>query len=783
VNNFPHASKLVSDLVPFPGCECPPSPCALPPKRPERGEERETPPEARSRRAECEAPGAQTTAAVARTQACLHYASRRGRWLFLPGVILLWPALLTLPIISPPSVDQSWQVSIGYFHEKNLKIGTDYIWTTGPLGFLYTSEDWPGLRHERYLFELVIKLAMAGWFVWLAGRLGWATILPWVCLLVLFSSNDSYPLFVTDGLYGFFVLVLGTFLIERDNPVRWRAAAAGMLGILALIKFTLFLLASGILLIVLVHHWRRGMGRLGALLIAAALAGFLGGWLGAGQPIGNVPIYIQRSLEIALGYGESMALPGRAEQLWLAGGIFLSLAVAVLAIRRTSQAQALVAMLVLVLFLEWKHGFTRHDAHSLSFFTCMCLLPFLAWGQCRREGWRLYPGAVSLALAGALGIAGIASSARYSRNPDDWFAEAITRYRERLHYLFFPTEYFSQLDRMAQSARCHADWPTFRRLVGTGTVDAISSSQSDLLSNHLTYRPRPVFQSYSAYTPGLLRLNGSAIASPEGPDFLVARLEPIDDHLPMLEDSAAWQQVFQHYRPVTVEVGNLLLARDRSRDSLASLPPEEILLERMVRFNEEVRVPVPEFCALPHSAPLLEALRTLIPSPPVSGGEGRVREGPRELERAQAPGKTAKFQKLALDFRPTWRGRLRSFLLRPPRLFIHLKLSDGRERRFRVVPALAKSGFLLNPFIGNCDDILKVYDRPGIARVVSFRLLIADDPAAMNEYIGLRLSSVPNLVAYKPARPNAGRNSDRSAAASPDMALGSGSLAASSGRR
>jgi hypothetical protein len=629
----------------------------------------------------------------------------------LPAVILLWPALLALPVISPPSVDQSWQVSLGYFYENQLKIGTDYVWTTGPLGVFYASEDWPGLRRERYAFELIIKLAMAAWFVWLAGRLRWTSIIPWACLLVLFSSNDSYPLFVSDGLYGFLLLVLGTFLIERDNRMWLQCVAAGMLGILALIKFTLFLLACGILLIVLVQQWRRGRGRLGALMIATALACFLGGWQSAGQPIGNVPIYIQRSLEIAIGYGETMGLPGRSEQLWLAAGILLSLAAAAPAIRRTGQAGALVTMLALVLFLEWKHGFTRHDAHSLSFFTFACLLPFLVWGQCHREGWRLYAGALSLGLAGALGIAGIASSARYPRNPDHWIAQAITRYGERLQYLALPTKYFSQLDDMAQSVQCQADLPTVRREVNTGTVDAISSAQNELLSNHLSYHPRPVFQSYSAYTPELLRANGSAIGSPEGPDFLVARLEPIDNHLPMLEDSAAWQQVFQHYRPVTVEKGNLLLARDRFRDSNVSDPPEEIVLERTVRFDEKVLV----------------------------------------------PGSAARFQRLALDFRPTWWGRLRGFVLRPPRLYIDLKLSDGRERRFRIVPALAKPGFLLNPFIGNCDDILGLYRRRGIARVVSFRLLIADDAAAMSPYIGLRLSSVPNLVGYQLAHSNLAR--------------------------
>jgi hypothetical protein len=154
---------------------------------------------------------------------------------------------------------------------------------------------------------------------------------------------------------------------------------------------------------------------------------------------------------------------------------------------------------------------------------------------------------------------------------------------------------------------------------------------------------------------------------------------------------------------VTVEKDNLLLERDRSRDATDRKPDETTVLERPVPFKEDISVPAYE-----------------------SG-----------------------FQKLTLRFHPTWWGHLRAFLLRPPVVYIDLKTTDNRERRFRLVPGMAEAGFLLSPFVGNYDDVLKLYGRPGAARVISFRVTVDEDPSAFRDQIDLQLTSVRNLVGHR----------------------------------
>jgi hypothetical protein len=653
--------------------------------------------------------GEEQRAAGATTSVAL--AWRRSAWAWLVAAVLLWPALVTMPCQAPPSVDQSWQTSLGYFYEHGLQAGRDYIFTTGPLGFFYTNVDRPDLRIHRYLWQVTVRLAIAAWFIWLAWRLGhWLPRALWLISIFLFASidprepvGDVYPLYAGDGLYSFFILLLGVFLLEQDRLLWPTVIAAGLLGILALVKFTLLVLSGAVLGVLLFRGFRRRYAPFCVSVVGLAITAFLAGWVLAGQSLWNVPVYLERSLEVAVGYAQGMGLPGPAYELWLAAAAIVFLVVgAVLAFSRNQSRGPILIMLILALFVVWKHGFTRHDGHALSFFTFSLFTAFLVWSF-RRPGWRSIVAASASVIIVLCSIAGIFSVRQRFPDPDWMVADSFARYRERLHYLVSPSDRIDLLGRTSPPDRARWNWPILRHEIGKRSVDLISSVQSALFVNNLNYRQRPVFQSYSTYTPELLETNARALSSTAGPDFLVVRLEPIDLRFSMLEDALAWQEVLYRYRPVTVEKDNLLLERDRSRDATDPITEETILVERTIRFNEEIPVPAHE-----------------------SG-----------------------FQKRALTFYSTWWGRLRALLLRPPLVHIDLKTTDKQERRFRLVPAMAEKGFLLSPLVGNYDDILKLYGRPGAARVVSFRLTVEEDPSAFSDHIDMRLTSVPNLVAYR----------------------------------
>jgi hypothetical protein len=98
------------------------------------------------------------------------------------------------------------------------------------------------------------------------------------------------------------------------------------------------------------------------------------------------------------------------------------------------------------------------------------------------------------------------------------------------------------------------------------------------------------------------------------------------------------------------------------------------------------------------------------------------------------------------DVAPTLLGSLSGLLLKRAPVFIRLTLVDGSVRRFRFVPGMARSEFLLSPLIENTEDFARQFEpeemRSG-KRVISVALESEPAPAAhwKSDY-ALELSTV-----------------------------------------
>jgi hypothetical protein len=67
---------------------------------------------------------------------------------------------------------------------------------------------------------------------------------------------------------------------------------------------------------------------------------------------------------------------------------------------------------------------------------------------------------------------------------------------------------------------------------------------------------------------------------------------------------------------------------------------------------------------------------------------------------------------MAFELRPTLWGRIVSFFFKPEELNIWVSLSDGSERQYRFIPAMARSEFLLSPLIEDTQDFSLLYQNP-----------------------------------------------------------------------
>jgi len=222
------------------------------------------------------------------------------------------------------------------------------------------------------------------------------------------------------------------------------------------------------------------------------------------------------------------------------------------------------------------------------------------------------------------------------------------------------------------------DLPAMRSRITQQSVDILSYEQGVILLNGFNWRPRPVFQSFVTYTSKLLRTNADFFASDRAPRFLIFKLQTIDQRFPTLDDSAALRIILRKYKAVFRENGFLLLQRDTDggNDTPQSTTP---VFERQVSFGDAIDI--------------------------------------RSLE-------SNKQYSLSLDIRYSWLGRIRQFLYRAPLTGIEVEFVDGNKRRYRIVPGMARSGFIFTPLIWNQQEIVVWDNSAEKHQIVSFRVFL-----------------------------------------------------------
>lgn len=599
--------------------------------------------------------------------------------------ILIWLSLLAFPDEPRINLDSSWQQSLIYAAQHNLQAGVDYIFTYGPLGqHINAIISWPDafftMPYEPHIFyrhvawEIVVNAFLATVFVLILARTrGWIARL---CLLVL--ALVVLPI-SKDALY-LFALVAVTALLVYHYRGRYAMAGAVMIffAVVSLMKFSLAIVAAICTLAVAAAFIRRSKAVAAATVVSyAALVALF--WVMAGQSLADIPAYVATSLQITSGYSEAMANGGPLAQVMLALGVLVC-ATLLLALSRLGETPGFVrfvaaAAILAAFFMGWKAGFVRHDLHAFIFFAfatpALLLIPRPSSGCFSRLAFItvLYAGIV----LGAVGIFASGKLMGFGYTPE----RAVSMWRERLagnaRTLLWPQE-----TKALRDERWHAitDWaamPEVDRIVDRAPVDIFSYDEQRVFLNGLNWRGRPVFHSYSAYTSELLAANGRFFEGPRAPEFVLYKAQPIDGRYPTLEDNRALEALLRGYTPVAREYGYLLFRRNAS-------PPAP---------------PVRENAILSERAPINRWV---------------------SIESSDTGA-----QVLALDIKYSALGKLREFLYKAPRVMIRVQTAGGKDFTFRMIPGMAKDGFLISPLLPP-DKLAAWYLGEPLGRVVAIRI-------------------------------------------------------------
>src|SRR5262249_47436055 len=95
-----------------------------------------------------------------------------------------------------------------------------------------------------------------------------------------------------------------------------------------------------------------------------------------------------------------------------------------------------------------------------------------------------------------------------------------------------------------------------------GAIDSYSYDQSLLIAYGDDFRPRPVFQSYMAYSPRLAHAHAEVLLGDRAPQWVLFRDAPIDGALPALDDAPSWPLLLTRYR-VAQDLGQFVLLQRR----------------------------------------------------------------------------------------------------------------------------------------------------------------------------------------------------------------------------
>ncbi len=552
--------------------------------------------------------------------------------------MLLVPAVGLLPGVE---LDRSWPYALAYAVANHFPFGRDVVFTFGPLASLYTGFFLPDQRLAFTLLKSIFVVTLCLVIVAMSER---RTRLGALAVPLLIAN---FPL--TDA-----VFLVAPLTIVPLTIVSWRnerlhtaclVAYASVLGPLALVKGTLVVPLAASLGCALLEVSRRSR-RVGLALPCFTVASILVTWVALGQLVHDLPYFLMREAYVAVGYTDAMSLVGDPHEIWaFLGGATLLLASQVVPRRAPI---SLISASVVVLFVGFKAGFVRHDGHAVIAASTLSFLGLLIW---------LHRGNVAsgFGLVASL-VAWLAISANYqSIEPGAIWSQLTNALdstsREIVQQVHDPDAFRRNFDTSKIDLAKAAELPPT-----SGSVDLYPNSQAILLASNRLYDPRPVMQSYSAYSSQLAFLNADHLAGSHAPETIFFGLDPIDGHYPAMEDGPSWPALLGQYRFRAFSRAYAVLDRVEGAQASTMDPP------RLIGFRS-----FGEAIAVPHDSPFVWA---------------------------------------RMQFHPSLLGRVVSVLFKLPLITIAVATADGQIKTFRLVSGMADAGFLLSPTVVSARDFV-----------------------------------------------------------------------------
>jgi hypothetical protein len=436
-------------------------------------------------------------------------------------------------------------------------------------------------------------------------------------------------------------------------------------------------------------------------LTASIVVSFLSLWTLAGQPLSGIVPYVRSSYEIVSGYTAAMSLlfdaplPVRHVTLQVAFGALAVISSAASLLwawwRRDRWLVCLLLLATPLLFLEFKEGYVRFGNRQLVFYSLAAVIETIVLlGALRPRpqrspvGWA-QSGAVALVCALLISGAAAATGSVPSQVP--WPLAST------LHRLSTYGDATAQIGSPQRAAQLTAGTvAAIRDQYGLSAEMLASGQTTDILpwdvevayGYPVHWSPRPVLQSYVAFTPYLDHLDATYFEGRHAPERLLLAYRSIDSRYPPFDEPAALRAIYAGYEPAGQDRDFLILTRRPQPDSTILLPISSV----QARLGEQIPVP---------SSP--------------NGGMVYA----------------------AVSVPYSLKGQLMNLAFQASELHVRFRLDSGDVGPFRFVPRVGPDGLLLGSYVGSLDDLGQLFRR-SLDRPIRALQITADKTS---DYTGL----------------------------------------------
>ncbi len=580
----------------------------------------------------------------------------------------------------PPytGLEPGWREALVQATDQGLGFGTDLVFTFGPYHQLYTNAIGDNL-YPFVIGRLVYGLAWGAAVISLVRlstpAAGW--------LLAIFMalsgslSNDA-PFY---ALQLAFLLIATSNVKQSELPLITLIYAGIVISVFCKLSFAVSAVA-----IVFCAAWllaKKFLHTLKQAVLAFALA--LGIplmiWAASGQSIVNLLYYLLGpNLSIVLGYSSAMAIDDLAAvwqfpAFWVGAFSIAALILRAAHLRLQNRFNS-VFIACISLFLFWtvfKAGMVRHDPwHAPSAGLALACFAILALVYTRTiEAHEVH----FVSAAGSL-VLGLSISSQYispiRSQLDEWLKTTLGN-----TYLFAKIIPSSKARQRLQELRQNgftnikADAENLSLIPSLSSVDSMPWDITDIPVNGLLYRPRPVIQSYSAYTPSLQEINRKHFLGKRAPTYLVMNSQSIDGRNHPDLDYPSLEEIASNYKIIgTGSKGSLILKR----------------------FNGKLAV---------NRNPHWRQTRLLLQGDQDGSSE------PMQERWSQLPQPLAQGSRFSLELKQTLWRRLQTIAFKSSLLKMAVKFDDGQIRTYRVLETTSRQ-IPLFPFVGS-NTSLKSY--------------------------------------------------------------------------